>query len=103
MIADDLCLPNGINVHPDRQSVLVTESCGACVTRIYFAGPKKGLVEPFSENLPGLPDNIRLAADNRSFYLAFFELRHEGTPSSVDYLAPKAWLRYTLVKVGNGH
>jgi sugar lactone lactonase YvrE len=50
---------NGVQLHSDKQSVLVAQSLLSRILRYYFAGPKRGKVEVFADGLPGLPDNIR--------------------------------------------
>jgi len=75
VLIDGLNFPNGVATHPDRRSVLFTESGTARVHRYYFGGPKKGRFELFAANLPGFPDNIRLASSGRTFYVALFGAR----------------------------
>lgn len=65
----------------------------------YFAGPKDGTLEVFNDNLPGLPDNIRPAADGKSYYVALFALRYREKPSMFDYLSTQPWLRQIAAKV----
>lgn len=50
---------NGVQMHTDRQSVLVAQSMLSRILRYYIDGPKRGQVEVFIDALPGLPDNIR--------------------------------------------
>uniref|UniRef100_A0A915M991 Strictosidine synthase conserved region domain-containing protein n=1 Tax=Meloidogyne javanica TaxID=6303 RepID=A0A915M991_MELJA len=46
----------------------------------YFAGPKKGRLEIFLDNLPGFPDNIRISSSGTSFYVAMFSHRNAANP-----------------------
>lgn len=59
ILLDDQFGFNGVQSHPDQQSVLVAQSMLSRIMRFYFVGPKKGKLEVFSDRLPGLPDNIR--------------------------------------------
>ncbi|KAI6234345.1 Adipocyte plasma membrane-associated protein [Aphelenchoides fujianensis] len=56
-----LRFPNGVQIHPDRQSVLVAETSIARIKRHYFAGEWAGRSRWFAVNLPGYPDNLRLS------------------------------------------
>uniref|UniRef100_A0A915DB39 Strictosidine synthase conserved region domain-containing protein n=1 Tax=Ditylenchus dipsaci TaxID=166011 RepID=A0A915DB39_9BILA len=93
VLVDDLAFPNGVQVHPDKQSVLFSESGTAKIHRYYLAGPKKGKKEIFADNLPGLPDNIRLSSSGKSMYLALFALRMAGQPSFFDSTSQYPWIR----------
>ncbi len=55
---DNMHLSNGVAMGPDDEYVLVNQTLGFCVTRLWLKGPKAGQSEPFVENLPGGPDNI---------------------------------------------
>jgi sugar lactone lactonase YvrE len=58
VVLDKLRLANGVAVGPDGDYVLVNQTLGFCVTRLWLKGPKAGQSEPFVPNLPGGPDNI---------------------------------------------
>ncbi|KAH7701267.1 Protein F57C2.5 [Aphelenchoides avenae] len=91
-LIDGLNFPNGVQMHSDRQSVLITETVGARVIRYYFAGPKKGKHENFAENLPGHPDNIR-ASSHGTYYVAIAIPRHPDHPSIYDRTQNAPWVR----------
>ena len=57
----DLLFANGVAMSPDFDFVLVCESFGYRVTRLWLEGGRKGTVDYFSSRLPGFPDNIRRA------------------------------------------
>ena len=63
--------------------------------RYYVHGAKAGNVEVFSDNLPGLPDNIQ-PASSEGYWVAFPMLR---PGNSFDFFAENAWLRRFLVPV----
>ncbi|WP_326640569.1 SMP-30/gluconolactonase/LRE family protein [Streptosporangium sp. NBC_01755] len=66
--------PNGICVSHDGMSVLINSSNLYRIDRFYIAGPKAGRLEPFIENLPGIPDNINRASDG-GYWVAFAGMR----------------------------
>jgi ribose transport system permease protein len=68
------CMPNGICVSHDGQSLLINSTNLSRVDRYWLAGPRKGTLEPFAVNLPGLPDNINRASDG-GYWLAFAGMR----------------------------
>lgn len=56
---DGLAFSNGVALGPDDEYVLVNETFGYRITRLWLKGPQAGKSEIFIDNLPGLPDNIR--------------------------------------------
>lgn len=74
VIADRLYYPNGIVVMPDGQSVLVSETFRYAIQRIWINGPRRGEIEVFADNLPGMPDGMQLDADGR-LYIAMLGQR----------------------------
>ncbi len=50
---------NGVAVTPDGQAVLVAETFGYRVTRLWIGGSKRGEVDRFVDALPGMPDNVQ--------------------------------------------
>ncbi|MXR51190.1 SMP-30/gluconolactonase/LRE family protein [Halovenus sp. WSH3] len=77
VVLSDLGFANGICPHPDGESVLVTETSRARVTRYYYDGDREGESELFADNLPGYPDNIEAGADD-TFWLAVPTRRQEA-------------------------
>ncbi|MFB7508687.1 SMP-30/gluconolactonase/LRE family protein [Streptomyces broussonetiae] len=63
VLHDSLKFANGLVLAPDASHLLVAESAGYRVSRYWLTGPKTGTVEPFVENLAGLPDNLSLGSD----------------------------------------
>ncbi|KAJ6413376.1 hypothetical protein OIU84_006218 [Salix udensis] len=58
VLAHDLYFANGIAVSPDQQYVVFCETTMRRCRKYYIQGKKKGSLETFIDNLPGLPDNI---------------------------------------------
>ena len=73
-VISNLMFPNGICVTHDGQSILFAETFGCRISRYWFAGPKKGTLEPVIPDLPGLPDNINRASDG-NFWCAMVGMR----------------------------
>ena len=99
VIVKDLGFSNGVQIHPDRQSLLVSECSKARITRYYFDGPKRGKKEIFVENLPGFPDNIRLSFSGQSFLVGLAAVRHaDSLIPFMDLLGPYPWIRWAVVQ-----
>lgn len=58
VLAHDLYFANGVAVSPDQQYVVFCETFMRRCRKYYIQGKKKGSLETFIDNLPGLPDNI---------------------------------------------
>ncbi|CAD5212713.1 unnamed protein product [Bursaphelenchus okinawaensis] len=97
VLLDGLFYPFGIQIHPDRQSLVYAEAVKCRIMRYYFTGPKEGQLEAFASNLPGVPNNIRLSADGKSFLCGMHVARFEGKPAPVDLLSPHPKARRLLV------
>uniref|UniRef100_A0AC35U690 Str_synth domain-containing protein n=1 Tax=Rhabditophanes sp. KR3021 TaxID=114890 RepID=A0AC35U690_9BILA len=78
--------PNGIQRHPDGDSFVVCDYMSANVWRYYVKGKKKGESKLFIDNLPGLPDNIRLSRNGDTFLLGLGSKRSQENPHFFDKL-----------------
>lgn len=58
VLLSDLFFANGVELAPDESFVLVCESYGARVMRVWLKGPKVGQHDVFIDRLPGFPDGI---------------------------------------------
>ncbi|HKJ57756.1 MAG TPA: SMP-30/gluconolactonase/LRE family protein [Halobacteriales archaeon] len=74
---DGLGFANGVEVGPDGESLLVTETSRYRVTRYWFDGERAGESEPFAENLVGYPDNVDAAGDG-TYWVAIPSLRQDA-------------------------
>lgn len=70
VLLDGLAFANGVALSSDGSFVLVVETLGLRVLRLWLRGPKAGHAELFAGALPGFPDGISRSADGRSFWLA---------------------------------
>jgi sugar lactone lactonase YvrE len=94
VVLDDLFFANGIAVSPDETYVLVNETTRYRVKRVYIRGPRKGDVEVFIDNLPGIPDGISTGADG-IFWLAIMTPRN----ALMDFAGPRPWLRKLIHRI----
>ena len=88
ILDDQLVFPNGVQLSADKHSVLVCETALARVIKHSISGPNSetiGKSEVFIDNLPGLPDNIRLTSTG-NYWIAFAAVRHKKQPSIFDHL-----------------
>ncbi|CAL5088577.1 unnamed protein product [Urochloa decumbens] len=60
VLASGLSFPNGVAVSADGAHLVVAETARCRLLRHWLRGPKAGATEPFAD-LPGYPDNVRLA------------------------------------------
>lgn len=69
-----LIFSNGVASSHDKQSILIAETWPSRVWRYWVAGPKKGKLELFMDNLPGYTDNINRCSDG-SYWIALCGIR----------------------------
>ncbi|KAL8532185.1 hypothetical protein ACS0TY_008692 [Phlomoides rotata] len=75
VLLKDLYFANGVAVSADQTFVIVCETPMRRCIKYYVQGSRKGSVDVFVENLPGLPDNIRY--DGQGLYwVALFTDSH---------------------------
>lgn len=96
ILDDQLVFPNGVQLSIDKQSILICETTLARVVRHWIAGDSGliGKTEVFLDNLPGLPDNIRLTSTG-NYWIAFAGVRHQEKPSMLDRL--RNWPRLRAI------
>ncbi|CAI9299047.1 unnamed protein product [Lactuca saligna] len=63
VIARDLYFANGVELSPNQDFVIFCETFMRRCSRYYLHGEKKGYIDVFAKNLPGLPDNVRYDGD----------------------------------------
>ncbi len=89
--ASGLRFANGVALGPNEDYVLVNETLGYRVTRLWLKGPKAGTRDVFIDSLPGFPDNISF--DGRdTFWIALVAPRQD----QLDALASRPTLRRML-------
>ncbi|KAI6232879.1 Adipocyte plasma membrane-associated protein [Aphelenchoides fujianensis] len=91
-----LCFPTGLQRHPDGESLLFAEAALFRVRRLWLTGERRGCVETFAENLPGLAANVRLSLQ-QTFYVALSAVRHRRRTGLADRLDGRPLLRRLLL------
>ncbi|PIA27623.1 hypothetical protein AQUCO_07600059v1, partial [Aquilegia coerulea] len=77
ILLDNLYFANGVALSKNQDFLVVCETWKFRCLKYFLKGDDKGKTEIFVENLPGGPDNIKLAPDG-SFWIALLELRLNG-------------------------
>jgi sugar lactone lactonase YvrE len=62
-VVGDLRFANGVALAVDESYVVVAETGGYCLTRLWLVGPRAGTVDVLVDNLPGFADNISTGTD----------------------------------------
>ncbi len=58
VIARGLYVPGGVALSPDERYLVVAESGGYRLTRVWLTGDRRNLAERFTDNLPGFPEGV---------------------------------------------
>ncbi|NXT48639.1 APMAP protein, partial [Pluvianellus socialis] len=93
-----LRFPNGVQLSPAEDFVLVQETTMARIRRYYVSGLMKGGADMFVENMPGLPDNIRLSSSG-GYWVAMAVVRPNPGFSMLDFLSEKPWIKRMIFKL----
>lgn len=95
VVVSDLNFANGIALSPDESHVIVTETGGYQLWRVWVNGPKSGTKEPFGPVLPAFPDNLRRSPTRGVYWVAL------GAPRDpiVDLLDGSPALRGVIAKL----
>ena len=89
VVLDDLAFANGVALAQDESFVVVAETAGYGLRRIWLGGERVGRVETFGSVLPGFPDNLSTGEDG-NIWVAIPSPRQPA----LDWLLPRApWLR----------
>jgi len=75
VLLDSLGFANGVALSAKEDYILICETWKFRCLRHWIQGEKLGNTEIFIENLPGGPDNINIAADGRSYWIALLGIR----------------------------
>ncbi|CAM9180390.1 unnamed protein product, partial [Ectocarpus fasciculatus] len=70
VLLDNLFYANGVALSADESFLLVVETVGLRVLKLYLTGEKKGSTEIFIDNLPAFPDGVTRSADGKSFLIS---------------------------------
>ncbi|XP_071511647.1 adipocyte plasma membrane-associated protein-like [Diadema antillarum] len=97
MALEKLYFPNGIQISPNKDFLLIAETTRYRILKYFLTGPKTGSTEVFIDNLPGMPDNIRPSRSGGYWVGLAFASSRQGL-ITMDLLAPLPWLRNIIVK-----
>nr|ADE77910.1 unknown [Picea sitchensis] len=75
VLLDGLWFANGVALSPREDYIVICESWKFRCLKHWIKGEKLGSTEILIENLPGAPDNIHIAADGRSYWIALVGIR----------------------------
>ncbi|OXB68370.1 hypothetical protein ASZ78_015310 [Callipepla squamata] len=89
---------DGRQLSPAEDFVLVLETTMARIRRYYVSGLMKGGADMFVENMPGLPDNIRLSSSG-GYWVAMPVVRPNPGFSMLDFLSEKPWIKRMIFKL----
>lgn len=93
-LLDHLYFANGVVVDPAEHYVLVAETAGFRIQKLWLKGPQAGTSEIFVEGLPGWPDGISRGSDG----LIYTTLISPRT-SMHDFILPRPWTRRLVTKL----
>uniref|UniRef100_A0A3B5L322 Adipocyte plasma membrane-associated protein n=1 Tax=Xiphophorus couchianus TaxID=32473 RepID=A0A3B5L322_9TELE len=98
VVMENLRFPNGIQLLPDQESVLVAETTMARIRRVHVAGLNKGGMDTFVDNLPGFPDNIRPSSSG-GYWVSMAAVRPNPGFSMLDFLSQRPWVKKLIFKL----
>jgi len=98
VLVSEISFANGIELDPEEEFLIFCESGRARLHKFYLKGDKAGTHEVFLDNLPGVPDNIKLN-DNGNYYVGIISPRIPGKPHLLELLGPHYLLRRFIVRL----
>ncbi|XP_038607055.1 adipocyte plasma membrane-associated protein [Tachyglossus aculeatus] len=98
ILMDGLRFPNGVQLSPAEDFVLVAETTMARIRRFYVSGLMKGGADMFVENMPGFPDNIR-GSSSGGYWVAMSVVRLNPGFSMMDFLSQRPWIKRIVFKL----
>ncbi|KAK4428782.1 protein STRICTOSIDINE SYNTHASE-LIKE 4 [Sesamum alatum] len=91
VLLDNLGFANGVALSADEDYLVVCETWKYRCLKYWLKGEMKGQTEIFIDNLPGAPDNIKLAP-NGSFWIALLET----IPNRLRFVYRSRAFRYSI-------
>lgn len=99
VLAEGLSFPNGLELGPGGEFLLLTETGRARIHKHTLRGARAGRTEVLVDNLPGLPDNIR--ATSRGTFLVGLYPRHPDRTQLLELLGPHNLVRKLVVRLAS--
>jgi sugar lactone lactonase YvrE len=94
-VADGLRFANGLALAADGSYLVVAETAGYALSRLWLTGPRQGAYEPWVTNLPGFPDNVSRGPSG----LVWVAMPNPRNPV-LDWALPRApWIRRVAHRV----
>lgn len=84
-IADGFSFANGVALSDDESFLVVSETGGYRLWRVWLKGEQAGRKELFTDSLPGFPDNVRWSPTRKGFWVAI------GSPRKPELDALADW------------
>lgn len=91
LVLDGLAFANGVAISSDQEFLVVCETWKFRCLKYWLKEEKRGKVEIFIDNLPGSPDNIKLAPDG-SFWVAVLQF----TSSRMKFIHSSKTIKHIL-------
>jgi len=85
VLMDKIHFANGVQLSPNQDFVLLSETARSRVQRYWLKGSKIGQSDIFVDQLPGSPDNIR-PRPNGGYYISLCLTKHHDKPDDIDEL-----------------
>lgn len=63
IVHENMYFPNGLVLSPKEDYLLIAETPRYRIQRFWLSGRQAGMIEPFAENLPNMPDNLFVDQD----------------------------------------
>ncbi|XP_045041068.1 adipocyte plasma membrane-associated protein isoform X3 [Desmodus rotundus] len=98
VLLDQLRFPNGVQLSPAEDFILVAETTMARIRRFYVSGLMKGGADLFVENLPGFPDNIRPSSSG-GYWVCMATIRSNPGFSMLDFLSERPSIKRMIFKL----
>ncbi|CAL4065313.1 unnamed protein product, partial [Meganyctiphanes norvegica] len=83
VLMDKIHCANGIQLSPNHDFILLSETARSRVHRYWLKGPKMGQRDIFTDQLPGIPDNIR-PRPNGGYYISLCGTKHADKPGGIE-------------------
>jgi sugar lactone lactonase YvrE len=100
ILLENLYFPNGLQLTPEKDALLINENSMARILKYYLSGEKKGTKVIFIQ-LPGFGDTLRLSDTQTSILVPLVAVRSSGNFPVLDLLGKYPLVRHLLGYVIN--